>query len=935
MNFIRKIRDAYQRLNIQKKLSIIVVTAVLIPMVLIIAAFSGRLFNMITSDTIRQEQNSASETAPLVEDMVQDILGTCDDIRNSSCYRSIFEDNIHDDLSAALLSKEGGELEETLAAAQGRESVSAARVYIDTDGSDPCFSGENEFLAPFSDIQRTYWYGIFQGSHPTSLFCPPLYLSQRESDTLGDCAYIVPMRILTADQGTVRCYLALYFQSGVLEQILQDNLVNDGSLSYITNDRDAVLATSDSNLIGLYYVDYDSIRGNLMSSNSFIEKNITGNRVFVGFYYIESADWFMVTVLPNGPILTKALQMMGLFLAACMVSIIAGLLVSLSLSRSLTHRISAVSRQMSLVKNDSPPVIMNESRSVDEIGELVDAYNYMVRKINRLIAEQAKSAEELRISEFNSLQAQINPHFLYNTMDMINWKAQQGKKAETTAAIRDLSRFYKLTLSRKNTITTLANEIEHASIYMRLQNMRFGDMIDFVVDIPDSMLDIQIPTLIFQPIIENSLLHGILEKESKTGSIVLTGWIEDESAVIVISDDGVGIPPEKLATLLTEKKEAVKEKGHIAIYNTHRRLQILFGTAYGLSYKSTPGQGTDVEIRLPRYEKETALLHSDVSDISEDSSALLSLASVSTAYNSGASDTVTPDKLSHDELNLPKSVLNVENFHNVFREFPPGGNIFLIAHYVNEPYPVHRHDYFELNYIYRGAVINETDGRKIHMTVGDLLLMNQYARHSLAPLSGDCLLLNICIRKELFKKLIHPVFRLKTLFRSFVSDKTTEGAHLFYPLASNRKCQVLLSSILQIYSASRFRETPELERLFVKFFTELGESCEYSLRGPDETTFHIINALRENCLSSLEVIAGKLNMTTSALISLVREAYGRSVFDILGEERIKHAVDLLANKKMSLYIIAEKCGYANISEFSDDFRKYYGTSPEEYREQLI
>ena len=94
---------------------------------------------------------------------------------------------------------------------------------------------------------------------------------------------------------------------------------------------------------------------------------------------------------------------------------------------------------MSLVKNDNPPMIMNESSSVDEIGELVESYNYMVRKINRLIAEQAKSAEELRISEFNSLQSQINPHFLYNTMDMINWKAQQGQKAETTAAYTALT----------------------------------------------------------------------------------------------------------------------------------------------------------------------------------------------------------------------------------------------------------------------------------------------------------------------------------------------------------------------------------------------------------------------------------------------------------------------------------------------------------------
>lgn len=936
MRFFKKIQDGYNKLNIQKKLSIIVVTAVTIPMLLIIVIFSGRLFNMITSDTIRQEQNSASQTAPLVEDMVQDLLNTNASIRASEAYRYIFEKGIHDSASDALLSPQGTGLSSVLERAEENNAVSAVRVYVDIPENEDCFSDTEGYFAPLSQVRRTYWYGIFQGSHPTSLFCPPLYLSQREADSLGDCAYIMPMRMLTVDSGEVTCYLALYFQSSALQEILTDNLVNDGSLSYITNDRDAVITTSDSNLIGLYYVDYDSIRNNLMSSNSFIEKNITGNRVFVGFYYIESADWFMVTVLPNGPIMAKTLQMLGLFLAVCAISIIAGLLVALSLSRSLTRRISAVSRQMSLVKNDNPPMIMSESASVDEIGELVDSYNYMVRKINRLIAEQAKYAEELRISEFNSLQSQINPHFLYNTMDMINWKAQQGKKAETTAAIRDLSRFYKLTLSRKNTITTVGNEIEHATIYMRLQNMRFGNTVDFVVDIPDSMLDIKIPTLIFQPIIENSLLHGILEKESKTGTIVLTGWMESEAAVIMISDDGVGMTQEKLASLLTEKQEQTQGSGHIGVYNTHRRLQILFGAAYGLSYKSTPGQGTDVEIRIPRYEKKSTLLHPGSSADGDSSSDPLSLVAVSTTNTSGSPETVTPDKLSNDRQNFPDDILNVENFHNVFREFPQGGNIFLIAHYVNEPYPEHSHDYFELNYIYRGTLINNIDGRDIYMSAGDLVVMNRNARHSLIPRSDNCLLLNICISREFFRKsLLHTVKRRSRLGLLLLGQNIHGGNYLFYPLGQNRRFQVLLSSVLQIYSASRFRETPELEHLFPTLFSVLSETETFSREGPNEETLRLLSGLRTDGLLPLEKIAENLGVTVEYIQMHIKEYYGRTAAGILREKRMKYASELLSDKKISLYLVAEKCGYTNVSAFSDDFKHYYGTSPEEYREQMI
>ena len=630
--------------------------------------------------------------------------------------------------------------------------------------------------------------------------------------------------------------------------------------------------------------------------------------------------------------MTKTLQMLGLFLAVCLISIIAGLLVSLSLSRSLTRRISAVSRQMSLVKNDNPPMIMSESSSVDEIGELVESYNYMVRKINRLLAEQAKSAEELRISEFNSLQSQINPHFLYNTMDMINWKAQQGQKSETTAAIRDLSLFYKLTLSRKNTITTVENEIEHAAIYMRLQNMRFGNAVDFVVDIPDSMLDLHIPTLIFQPIIENSLLHGILEKENKTGTIVLTGWMESDAAVIMISDDGIGIPPQKLASLLSEKSEHPKANGHIGVYNTHRRLQILFGATYGLSYKSTPGQGTDVEIRIPRYEKKSALLHPGSPEDSDQTSDALTLVTVSTASAGHAPETVTPDKLSGDVQNFPGNILNVENFHNVFREFPQGGNIFLIAHYVNEPYPEHSHDYFELNYIYRGTLINNIDGREIYMSAGDLVVMNRNARHSLIPRSDSCLLLNICIRKDFFRKVLRHSVRRRTSLGSLLTGRGLyKGNYIFYPLSHNRRFQVLLSSILQIYSANRFRETPELERLFLNLFEELSNTADFSLKGPDKETIRLIDVLRSEGLRPMAEIAGKLGMTEEYIIQYVKGTYGRSAFDLLREKRMKYAGELLSDKRMSLYLIAEKCGYTNISAFSDDFKQYYGTSPERSR----
>ena len=190
-------------------------------------------------------------------------------------------------------------------------------------------------------------------------------------------------------------------------------------------------------------------------------------------------------------------------------------------------------------------------------------------------------------------------------MDMINWLAQQGRTDEVSNAVQSLSRFYKLTLSRKQSMSTIAKETEHVSIYLLIQNMRYHDSISFISDIPDELLEYSIPKLTLQPIIENSVLHGILETDDKSGTIVLTGWMEDTDIVLLISDDGVGISPEILPTILSGNGNSTSGGTNIAIYNTHRRLQILYGPDYGLTYSSEPGHGTEVEIRIPA-KKETA-----------------------------------------------------------------------------------------------------------------------------------------------------------------------------------------------------------------------------------------------------------------------------------------------------------------------------------------
>lgn len=595
-----RIRHSYGDMKLESKFTLVLLLTATVPVIMMACFFYGKLYDMVVSYTIRQEQDTSAQTAPYIEDLVQQIIDAHDGITDQEFFQILFHQPVNSPFQMFLDTNDAQYFHEYVKNLIDSDMISGLQIYMDFPPQSVRLFSDNltkDYFSPMSKARGTYWYGIFQGTQQSSLFCPAFYLGEREKKKYGDLAYITSTTFYY--QGKARqAYIALYSSSDYLSDMLKDNLTIDGSVSYIINDRNAVVASSDISLSGIYLLDYDTIEESFMSSNNFIERNILDTTVYAGFYNIKQPEWFMVTVLPSGPLIHQSNAIMVQYILMYLGFLVFALVLAHFMSHSITNRISSVIHQMSKVRKGtlSP---MDSPEYHDEIGDLIDTYNYMTRKMDQLMTDQAKAAEELRIAEFRSLQAQINPHFLYNTMDMINWLAQQGRTDEVCRAVQSLSRFYKLTLSRKQSISTIYREAEHVSIYLQIQNMRYHDSITFVSDIPDELMEYQIPKLTLQPIIENSVLHGILETADKTGTIVLTGWMEDSDIVLLISDDGIGIAAEQLATILSGEGASSSGGTNIAVYNTHRRLQILYGPDYGLSYTSNPGHGTEVEIRIP------------------------------------------------------------------------------------------------------------------------------------------------------------------------------------------------------------------------------------------------------------------------------------------------------------------------------------------------
>ena len=240
----------------------------------------------------------------------------------------------------------------------------------------------------------------------------------------------------------------------------------------------------------------------------------------------------------------------------------------------------------------------------DEVGELATSFNNMIEQINVLMEIREENQKQLRKAELETLQAQINPHFLYNTLDSISWMARLKRIDEVEEMIEALTMFFRIGLSRGKEIITLEDELQHIHSYLRIQQVRYRNKLSYTIDIPQTLHKYLVVKMTLQPLVENAIYHGIKEKRGK-GMISITGAEDKDMLILKVKDTGKGMLPEMVAKLNQslqngEEMDASEKFHSYGVQNVQRRIQIRFGKQYGLYYESTYMEGTTVTIKLPK-----------------------------------------------------------------------------------------------------------------------------------------------------------------------------------------------------------------------------------------------------------------------------------------------------------------------------------------------
>lgn len=252
--------------------------------------------------------------------------------------------------------------------------------------------------------------------------------------------------------------------------------------------------------------------------------------------------------------------------------------------------------QMHRFEQDATGFQYEPVRGTQEIAVLSDSFGHMVCRIQELIEEVKHDEETLQKTELKALQAQINPHFLYNTLDSIQWMCEVGRNTDAVQMVGALARLFRISTSRGAELIPIRRELEHAESYLIIQKFRYKDQFQYRFVVDDSLLDCLCSKITLQPIIENAILHGFGEFMD-AGEIVIEVKDDDDDIIMSVTDNGIGMEEEVCARLLSEQEDPTSG---IGIKNVNDRNQIYFGEQYGLAIESEPDEGTRVTIRLPK-----------------------------------------------------------------------------------------------------------------------------------------------------------------------------------------------------------------------------------------------------------------------------------------------------------------------------------------------
>lgn len=590
-NFFNRIKRVFNDTSIKNKLLLSYLVLIFVPLIFLVTVswmkisqnFKSNMYNLAakaleqTDSYLEYKLGYITNISDIImlQETIQEVL-----TRDMSTYSTDYMQQVID---AETLSLYFNSFENT-------EDINLVRLYVQDCLS---YSEGNKYFLNINKASQKDWFNQVLEPYNQYHWFPFEYFKDEESNE-GPIVCLLRRVIDSSNYRNTVGVLRIDVREAVLNDIISKANVVDSGLTFIVNSRGEIITSYGNGTISNDFIK-EAILDNKFSEEK-VWTNITiADKLYVSaFTDIKKTDWKLFTLIPYDEILKTGSDIRDFMLVIMFISAVVAYLTAYYLVHATVNRIKSLGDNMHKVKDGDFDIQVPVTNN-DEIGQLTRDFNYMVKEMAIMIQERFAMGKKIKNLELKALQAQINPHFLYNSLDMINWTAAINGITEIEIMVQALAKFYKLSLSKGAEIISIRDEIEHVKAYITIQNLRYDNGIKFILDIDEDIYQYSIIKIILQPIIENAIIHGILKKNERKGTIVISGKLNEGNIVFTVKDDGSGMDRNMIDKIFNNPKET-KSYG---IRNINDRIALHYGPKYGMSFHSEVGKGTEVTITIP------------------------------------------------------------------------------------------------------------------------------------------------------------------------------------------------------------------------------------------------------------------------------------------------------------------------------------------------
>lgn len=589
--FWSRLGKTFGDLPLQKKLVLSYVFLITLPILLFSAATVSRVATQLERSLLFSSNQIFDQTYDVISNSLDQVDAISDAIiLNASIANTISKSPesypIYDQLG------DMHKLSSYLQAFNRGNRVTNIALYVN---SEYLYASESIRFLSLADAARSAWYQQMAANGVHSLWCGSASLEAQSEIGNNTLAFIRTVQDPNNYAQTVG-YLRVDFDKQMLLDTLQRSTPTPHSVSFLqSSSGELILASNDT---AEQYCTFTSSEPWFTPSESLrsIQAGEVNTRIYVRSAPLETSGWYLVTIIPRKDVRVGGKEITLFLLAVLAILGCISYALAQGISKSMTRRVTLLASHMNVAQNGELQELP-ESELHDEIGQLIHSYNYMVQQQKMLMEEKYRLGESAKMAELRALQSQINPHFLYNTLDSINWMLIDRDELDISSVVVSLGKLMQYSMDTSSALVPLHMEYRNALDYLNIQKNRLEDRLLYELDLPSDLEDFLIPRLILQPLIENAIIHGILPS-GRSGRITVRTRQEGSRLVLSVQDNGDGMEPMQLQQL-RQLLSGSQESGSIGMRNVARRLQLHFDGQCRFSVDSGPGQGTTVRLLLP------------------------------------------------------------------------------------------------------------------------------------------------------------------------------------------------------------------------------------------------------------------------------------------------------------------------------------------------